>query len=72
MPTSAAVAARAGVSMQTVSRVVNDRPLVAAAVRERVRQAIAEFGYRPNQAARALAAHRPGRGRVGRTVMAEE
>jgi DNA-binding LacI/PurR family transcriptional regulator len=48
------VAARAGVSHQTVSRVVNGHPSVAAHTRERVEQAIAELGYRPNIAARAL------------------
>jgi DNA-binding LacI/PurR family transcriptional regulator len=48
------VAARAGVSHQTVSRVVNGHPNVAPATRERVRRAIAELGYRPNTAARAL------------------
>ncbi|SDF70726.1 LacI family DNA-binding transcriptional regulator [Klenkia brasiliensis] len=48
------VAARAGVSHQTVSRVVNGHPNVAPRTRERVQQAIAELGYRPNAAARAL------------------
>ena len=48
------VAARAGVSHQTVSRVVNGHPSVAPHTRERVEQAIAELGYRPNIAARAL------------------
>jgi DNA-binding LacI/PurR family transcriptional regulator len=48
------VAARAGVSHQTVSRVVNGHPNVAASTRERVLRAIAELGYRPNAAARAL------------------
>jgi DNA-binding LacI/PurR family transcriptional regulator len=48
------VAARAGVSHQTVSRVVNGHPNVAPGTRERVRRAIAELGYRPNTAARAL------------------
>lgn len=48
------VAAKAGVSHQTVSRVVNGSPNVAAATRDRVQQAIAELGYRPNTAARAL------------------
>jgi DNA-binding LacI/PurR family transcriptional regulator len=48
------VAARAGVSHQTVSRVVNGSPSVAPSTRERVEQAIAELGYRPNIAARAL------------------
>ncbi|WP_299959931.1 LacI family DNA-binding transcriptional regulator [uncultured Modestobacter sp.] len=48
------MAARAGVSHQTVSRVVNGHPNVAPSTRERVQQAIAELGYRPNTAARAL------------------
>jgi DNA-binding LacI/PurR family transcriptional regulator len=48
------VAARAGVSHQTVSRVINGHPYVAPETRERVEQAIAELGYRPNSAARAL------------------
>jgi len=48
------VAARAGVSHQTVSRVVNGHPNVAPRTRARVEQAIAELGYRPNIAARAL------------------
>ncbi|WP_324278554.1 LacI family DNA-binding transcriptional regulator [Blastococcus brunescens] len=48
------VAALAGVSHQTVSRVVNGHPNVAPHTRERVERAIAELGYRPNIAARAL------------------
>ena len=48
------VAARAGVSHQTVSRVVNGHPNVAALTRARVQRAIEELGYRPNAAARAL------------------
>jgi DNA-binding LacI/PurR family transcriptional regulator len=48
------VAARAGVSHQTVSRVINGHPSVAPLTRARVQQAIAELGYRPNLAARAL------------------
>jgi DNA-binding LacI/PurR family transcriptional regulator len=48
------VAARAGVSHQTVSRVINGHPNVAPQTRERVEQAIRELGYRPNTAARAL------------------
>ncbi|MGY1605336.1 LacI family DNA-binding transcriptional regulator [Geodermatophilus sp. SYSU D00815] len=48
------VAARAGVSHQTVSRVINGSPNVAPLTRERVLAAIAELGYRPNTAARAL------------------
>ncbi|UOY00361.1 LacI family DNA-binding transcriptional regulator [Blastococcus sp. PRF04-17] len=48
------VAALAGVSHQTVSRVINGHPNVAQHTRERVEAAIAELGYRPNVAARAL------------------
>ena len=48
------VAALAGVSHQTVSRVVNGHPSVAPRTRARVERAIAELGYRPNTAARAL------------------
>ncbi len=50
----AVVAARAGVSGQTVSRVVNDSPRVDPATRSRVEAAMAELGYRPHRAARAL------------------
>ncbi|MCI1020360.1 LacI family DNA-binding transcriptional regulator [Microbacterium sp. C5A9] len=50
----AMVAARAGVSGQTVSRVVNDSPRVDPATRDRVEKAMAELGYRPHRAARAL------------------
>jgi DNA-binding LacI/PurR family transcriptional regulator len=52
------VARRAGVSQKTVSRVVNNAPYVRADVRDRVNQAIAELGYRPNVAAQALARER--------------
>ncbi|WBU36915.1 LacI family DNA-binding transcriptional regulator [Homoserinibacter sp. YIM 151385] len=52
------VAARAGVSYQTVSRVLNDSPSIREATRDRVLAAIAELGYRPNQAARALVTSR--------------
>jgi DNA-binding LacI/PurR family transcriptional regulator len=48
------VAARAGVSYQTVSRVVNNHPSVAEKTRKRVERAIEELKYRPNGAARAL------------------
>ncbi|MFK4762234.1 LacI family DNA-binding transcriptional regulator [Microbacterium sp. ZW T5_45] len=50
----AMVAARAGVSGQTVSRVVNDSPRVDPTTRERVEIAMVELGYRPHRAARAL------------------
>lgn len=48
------VAARAGVSHQTVSRVLNDFEGIRPATRERVLEAIDELGYRRNLAARAL------------------
>lgn len=48
------VAARAGVSTQTVSRVINDHPHIRPETRERVRAAMAELGYRVNNAARSL------------------
>lgn len=50
----AMVAASAGVSGQTVSRVVNESPRVDPATRARVEAAMAELGYRPHRAARAL------------------
>jgi DNA-binding LacI/PurR family transcriptional regulator len=53
------VAERAGVSGQTVSRVVNDSPRVDPDTRARVEAAMADLGYRPHRAARAL--------RTGRT-----
>lgn len=52
------VAALAGVSRQTVSRVLNDHPDVAAETMARVRQAMEELGYRMNNAARALGTRR--------------
>ena len=50
----AMVAAHAGVSGQTVSRVVNQSPRVDPVTRARVEKAMAELGYRPHPAARAL------------------
>ena len=52
------VAELAGVSHQTVSRVLNDHPNVSDRTRVRVLAAISELGYRPNRAARALATGR--------------
>lgn len=49
------VAARAGVSYQTVSRVINDSAAVSATTRRRVEAAIAELNYRPNAIARFMA-----------------
>ncbi|MGH8573504.1 MAG: LacI family DNA-binding transcriptional regulator [Gammaproteobacteria bacterium] len=48
------MAARAGVGVGTVSRVLNQSPRVAAATRERVLRAIDELGFRPSQTARRL------------------
>jgi LacI family transcriptional regulator len=50
--TSRDVAAIAGVSQATVSRVLSGSPNVSASTRERVRQALAETDYVPNSAAR--------------------
>jgi DNA-binding LacI/PurR family transcriptional regulator len=52
------VAAHAGVSYQTVSRVINNSPSIKATTRDRVLEAIELLGYRPNQAARALVTSR--------------
>lgn len=54
------VAQAAGVSHQTVSRVLNDHPNVRESTRERVLEAIATLGYRRNSAARALVTSRSG------------
>lgn len=53
-PSMADVAARSGVSYQTVSRVLNEPDIVKPATRSRVREAISELGYTRNRAARAL------------------
>ena len=52
------VAERAGVSHQTVSRVLNDFAGIRPETREKVLAAIADLGYRPNKAARALVTRR--------------
>ena len=52
------VADRAGVSVTTVSHVLSSRRPVSAATRERVRQAIEELGYRPNELARSMRTQR--------------
>ncbi|MGV9758225.1 LacI family DNA-binding transcriptional regulator [Streptomyces tricolor] len=57
-PTLEAVAARAGVSRATVSRVVNGGDGVREPLAERVRRAVEELGYVPNQAARSLVTRR--------------
>src|SRR3954454_11528356 len=53
-PTIRDVARHAGVSVATVSRVLNDVPVVSDDMRDRVREAIATLGYRPSSAARSL------------------
>ena len=57
-PSMFEVAKLAGVSHQTVSRVINDSPDVSDATREKVQRAIDQLGYRPSNSARALASHR--------------
>lgn len=59
------VAARAGVSVKTVSNVVNDYPHVTPATRQKVVEAIESLGYRPNLSARNLR-----RGRTGMIALA--
>jgi len=54
------VARVAGVSIKTVSNVVNDYPHVRPATRERVLSAIAELDYRPNLSARGLRSGKTG------------
>jgi DNA-binding LacI/PurR family transcriptional regulator len=57
-PVMADVARLAGVSHQTVSRVLNDHPNVRALTRDKVLAAIQELAYRPNAAARTLVTRR--------------
>ncbi|WP_129842393.1 LacI family DNA-binding transcriptional regulator [Streptomyces sp. RFCAC02] len=57
-PTLEQVAARAGVGRGTVSRVINGSPRVSDRTRAAVEAAIADLGYVPHPAARALAANR--------------
>lgn len=72
------VARLAGVSHQTVSRVLNNLPNVRPATRARVEQAIAQLRYSPSPAARALVTRRtrvigllaPGRSDFGPTSIA--
>jgi LacI family transcriptional regulator len=62
-PTMVDVAGRAGVSLKTVSRVVNHEPGVRSATEARVRAALKALGYRANDMARNLR-----RGRSAATV----
>ncbi|WP_129305453.1 LacI family DNA-binding transcriptional regulator [Streptomyces sp. L2] len=59
-PTLEAVAERAGVSRATASRVVNGGSGVRQVLVEKVRRAVEELGYVPNQAARTLVTRRTG------------
>jgi LacI family transcriptional regulator len=52
------VAAAAGVSMKTVSRVLNNEPNVRDEMRQRVMKAVEKLQYRPNLSARSLAGQR--------------
>lgn len=56
LPTINDVAARAGVSISTVSRAMRGGAEVSEATRERVQQVVRELGYRPSSIARALVA----------------
>jgi len=57
-PTLEAVAAHAGVSRATVSRVVNDSPKVSPEAKAAVERSIEALGYEPNRAARSLVTKR--------------
>ncbi|MEJ2401221.1 MAG: LacI family DNA-binding transcriptional regulator, partial [Xanthomonadales bacterium] len=58
MATIYEVSKLAGVSLATVSRVMNNSGKVAAATRKRVEAAMLELGYRPNSIAQSLASNR--------------
>jgi len=57
-PTIYEVARKAGVSRQTVSRVINNRPDVAPATRQRIMKIIDELDYHPSAIARSLSQQR--------------
>lgn len=63
-PTIYDIAARAGVGIATVSRVINGSRRVSDHTRKAVQKAMADLGFRPNHAARRLAAGVPNRPRV--------
>lgn len=56
MPTIKDVARHAGVSITTVSRILNNQPYVAEELRQRVLKSIDELGYRPSRVAQRLRA----------------
>ena len=59
-PTIIDLAAHAGVSKSTVSRVLNDSPLVHVSTRDRVLAAVSDLGFQINHAARSLRTSRTG------------
>ena len=59
-PTIYTVAEHAGVSISTVSRVLNDQSLVKAETKAKVLRAVEALGYQPNASARSLAANTTG------------
>jgi DNA-binding LacI/PurR family transcriptional regulator len=63
-PTIYDIAARAGVGIATVSRVINGSRRVSDKTRKGVQKAMADLGFRPNNAARRLAAGAPNRPRI--------
>lgn len=63
-PTIIDVANRAGVSIKTVSRVINNEKHVSADMRTRVRQAVSELGFAANESARGMRALNPERAYV--------
>ncbi len=54
MSTIREVAAKAGVSVTTVSRTLNNRGYISQSMRERIRKAMEELNYQPNEVARSL------------------
>ncbi|NLX77672.1 MAG: LacI family transcriptional regulator [Clostridiaceae bacterium] len=58
MSTLKDVAERAGVTVTTVSRMLNNRGYVSEKTRNKIRQAMKELNYRPNEFARALSLQR--------------
>ena len=54
MPTIKEVAERAGVSVTTVSRTLNNRGYISQKMRERIQKAMNELDYQPNEVARSL------------------
>ena len=58
------VAAKAGVAISTVSKVINNYPYVSEATKEKVRAAINELNYVPNTVAAALSSKQNGRAAI--------